>query len=275
MAAFVLSAPSGAPASAFTGSHCRTNTPRSRISSSRICVLTCNLSEEETSQLSSARVSRRDLIRNAVLSTVSISSVLGAAAINPQAALAERDLMTAKRSYFRYAPRFEGGMDFYVLTLYPAIAAGDWKNVMDAYVPKSDAVEGSEKAKYGIDRKVSDLQRYLFDPMSIWAQSFAEKGSGPNYRYLAAREEALEDQMRRLKEIASSGKWSKDKQNEGMDQQTAALDAWSKGREAINEYIVKANANLSRELRKIEVIPETIENYQPHTARPKPYGSFQ
>mmetsp|Transcript_9437 Transcript_9437/g.25114 ORF Transcript_9437/g.25114 Transcript_9437/m.25114 type:complete len:285 (+) Transcript_9437:98-952(+) len=246
-------------------------------------VLTLSAAASDRAEIASklvaeARSEKVELSRREVLQSAALAMASGAAigiAGAPQEARADRDLMTAKRSYFRYAPRFEGGIDFYVLSLYPAIKNGDWNAVLDAYEPKSDAVEGSKKAEYGIDRKVSDLQRKLFDPMSIWANSFAEKGTGPNFRYLSAREETLEAQMKRLKAIASGGKLSADKQNDGMDRQTAALDAWQKGRDAINEYISKANTALSRELRKLDTIPDDLATFEPHDARPKPYGSFQ
>ena len=216
----------------------------------------------------SAEISRRQLLAGT-------AAVLAGVSVGATPAFADRDLMGAKRSYFRYVPRVETGIDFYVQDLYPEIQKADWKAVLQAYEPKSDARDGSKKAEYGIDRKVSDLQRYLFDPLTIFAQSFAEKGTGPNYRFLASKEQDLEKQMARLKKIADGDNLSFSKENDGLNREDAALDAWEKGRVILNEYFTLANKNLSRELRKLDLIPENVSEYKPHNDRPKAYGTFQ
>ncbi|KAA8498269.1 hypothetical protein FVE85_5854 [Porphyridium purpureum] len=215
-------------------------------------------------------VSRRALLGGCVA-----AAVAAAAAVSPPEALADRDLMTAKRSYFRYATRAESGIDWFVTDLYPAVQEQKWDAVLDAFAPRSDARDNSKKAEYGIDRKVSNMQRFLFDPLTIWAQSFAEKGTGPNFRYLASQEKEFEEQMDRLRRIAKGDKLDFSKQNAGLSRQDAALDAWNKGRDAINLYLARANANLSRELRRLDSIPDDLSTYKTHGDRPKAYGTFQ
>mmetsp|Transcript_330 Transcript_330/g.612 ORF Transcript_330/g.612 Transcript_330/m.612 type:complete len:270 (-) Transcript_330:3020-3829(-) len=224
-----------------------------------------------SNEKSNHAVNRRDLLKYASLIGIPLLTSSFVFESQIESASADRDLMTAKRSYFRYATRFEAGVDYYVDYLYKAVSEADWNAINDAYVPKSNAQEGSKKAEYGIDRKVTDIQRLILDPMAIWAQSFAEKGTGPNVRYLNARVDTMDAQMKRLKKIAD-GKLGKE--DEGLTREEAALDAWMKGKDAINEYIAKANFNLSRELRKLDTIPDDITAYQSHSKRPTPYGSF-
>mmetsp|Transcript_10508 Transcript_10508/g.18054 ORF Transcript_10508/g.18054 Transcript_10508/m.18054 type:complete len:289 (+) Transcript_10508:88-954(+) len=217
-------------------------------------------------------VNRRELLQS--FGVVASTLVLGSVSL-PEPASAERDLMGAKRSYFRYVPRVEQGLDMYVQTIYPAVEAADWSSLLKSWEIKSDARVGSKKAEYGIDRKVDDVQRFLLDPLNIWAQSFAEKGAGPVYKYLETCVRKLEVQMDRLEKIANGKDLKFSKENEGLSRAEAAKDAWVKGKVAINDFIAKADTVLSRELRKLDLIPDDLSTYESHSKRPTPYGTFQ
>eukprot|EP00188_Purpureofilum_apyrenoidigerum_P003001 Plantae.Rhodophyta-Purpureofilum_apyrenoidigerum.ctg30468.p1 GENE.Plantae.Rhodophyta-Purpureofilum_apyrenoidigerum.ctg30468~~Plantae.Rhodophyta-Purpureofilum_apyrenoidigerum.ctg30468.p1 ORF type:complete len:259 (-),score=46.80 Plantae.Rhodophyta-Purpureofilum_apyrenoidigerum.ctg30468:115-798(-) len=174
----------------------------------------------------------------------------------PRKADANVNLMAAKRSYFRYVPRIEEGVNFYVETLLPAVNDQDWESLSDVYKKTSVAKEGSEKAANDIDPKSTILERLLFVPMKTWSNSFAEKGTSPKSRALLTKEEVFEKAMNKL-EKASKGKDA-----------NGAKVAWEQGKAALNEYIDIANNGLSRELRKLSAIPDNLSQFKPAERRP-------
>uniref|UniRef100_A0A7S2ZQP9 Uncharacterized protein n=1 Tax=Rhodosorus marinus TaxID=101924 RepID=A0A7S2ZQP9_9RHOD len=185
-------------------------------------------------------------------------SIAGVAIVNglPKEASANVNLMAAKRSYFRYVPRIEEGINYYMLALSPAVNAGDWGKVSQAFVKTSVAREGSEKALNDIDPKTTILEREFFVPMRTWSNSFAEKGTSPKSRAMLVKVDAFEKEMDKLKKATKN-------QN-----QADASASWELGRTVLNEYIDIANKGLSRELRKLENLPEDAKSFQKIAKRP-------
>mmetsp|Transcript_9924 Transcript_9924/g.20162 ORF Transcript_9924/g.20162 Transcript_9924/m.20162 type:complete len:265 (-) Transcript_9924:2696-3490(-) len=189
-----------------------------------------------------------------------------------------KDLMSVKRAYFRYVPRIEAGRDFFVDGLLPLIETENWSELKRvAYQVTSDARSGSVKAEYGLDRKVSELQRLLFDPMSIWAQALGEAKKRKLERSLDKLKVSMDVLEMTVdgKEVSKSRLSDEDKAlYQGLARGEIAIAAWKNGRDAINEYLDEANAGLSRELRKVSGIPEQLNGYQRRESRPVPYGTF-
>jgi len=183
------------------------------------------------------------------------------------------------RAYFRYAPRIDRGRDFYVTRMYPLIDEENWEELVEAaFEPTSDARPGSAKAEYGLDRKISEVQRDLLDPMEILATSLGErkrKVLQPSIDELdlvtTVMEAAARGETNRLKR-----KLTKSYNREDLlDPQRLALVSWERGRVAINQYIEDLNAGLGRDVKKLSVIPDSFEDYYVGSdVRPTPFGNY-
>ncbi|CAM9624742.1 unnamed protein product [Scytosiphon promiscuus] len=172
----------------------------------------------------------------------SLAGALG----SPPPALADNALIATKQSYFRYVPRILDAMAWYEGDLQSAVVAEDWPKVLSYFEVVSTArADSSRPAMY--QSSSSRMQRELFSPLSVWAQSMSIKGTGAKLRSLLAQEELLEKAMARL-EKAASGNGLK----EGESQVEVAKGAWDAGRDSLQEYVDVANKGMVRSLRKID-----------------------
>eukprot|EP00903_Cladosiphon_okamuranus_P018575 g17098.t1 len=157
---------------------------------------------------------------------------------NPAPVLADNALAATKQSYFRYVPRILEAMEWYQGDLQKAIVAEDWPKVLEYFeVVNTARPDSSRPAMY--QSSSSRMQRELFSPLSVWAQSFSIKGTGAKLRALLAQEELLEKSMAKLQK-AASGSGLK----EGESQAQAAKAAWEAGRDALQEYVDVANKGM-------------------------------
>lgn len=82
-----------------------------------------------------------------------------------------------KRTYFRMAPKIITGRDFYKGELKQAIDKEDWKVVekaFEVYVAKYNPNDPSQ-----IDQTDRYVDKYFLRPMTVFAGSFAERGTSP------------------------------------------------------------------------------------------------
>ncbi|CEM16218.1 unnamed protein product [Vitrella brassicaformis CCMP3155] len=211
------------------------------------------------------KISRRDYADSTT--AIAAASLLGLAA-GPSTAAADIDLMSAKRSYFRYVPRIEKGRDMYVLDLRPAIESENWQAVQSFFeVRKND----NTYASY-----------YLTRPMEIWSTSFSEKGTGDRTKQLQSIAKEFEDALDKIN-VASGGKSTASsgglfaglfgggggKSEDKRPPKTRATEAWSEGKAAFNKYIALANEGISAELKPLEAIPDDLGKYKRAEARPE------
>ncbi|CAM9766218.1 unnamed protein product [Ectocarpus sp. 8 AP-2014] len=195
---------------------------------------------------SSSSSSRSEVLRELgrYAAGAGVLSLAGACG-SPLPALADNALAATKKSYFRYVPRILDAMAWYEGDLQKAIAEEDWPKVLAYFeVINTARSDSSRPAMY--QSSSSRMQRELFSPLSVWAQSMSIKGTG-RLRALLSQEEKLEQAMASL-EKAASGKSLK----EGESQGQAAKAAWEAGRDAIQEYVEVANKGMVRSLRKID-----------------------
>ncbi|CAM9516248.1 unnamed protein product [Ectocarpus sp. 13 AM-2016] len=198
------------------------------------------------SSSSSSRSSRSEALRELgrYAAGAGVLSLAGACG-SPLPAFADNALAATKKSYFRYVPRILDAMAWYAGDLQKAIAEEDWPEVLAYFeVVNTARSDSSRPAMY--QSSSSRMQRELFSPLSVWAQSMSIKGTG-QLRALLSQEEKLEQAMASL-EKAASGKGLK----EGESQGQAAKAAWEAGRDALQEYVEVANKGMVRSLRKID-----------------------
>ncbi|CAM9248546.1 unnamed protein product, partial [Phaeothamnion confervicola] len=137
---------------------------------------------------------RRDVLSAAGATIVAFSAALPV--------LADTSLISAKKAYFRYTPRISTGMVYFAKELKPAVDGGKWDIVAKAFVEEVTAQENSRRPDV-VKPKSSKIQRDLLDPMKIWAQTFAVKGTGPKLRALTAEIEKLEAALDTLEAVAT------------------------------------------------------------------------
>ncbi|CAN0003389.1 unnamed protein product [Ectocarpus sp. 4 AP-2014] len=102
---------------------------------------------------------------------------LAGACGSPLSALADNALAATKKSYFRYVPRILDAMAWYEGDLQKAIAEEDWPKVLAYFeVVNTARSDSSRPAMY--QSSSSRMQRELFSPLSVWAQSMSIKGTG-------------------------------------------------------------------------------------------------
>ncbi|CAM9213410.1 unnamed protein product [Ectocarpus sp. 12 AP-2014] len=196
---------------------------------------------------SSSSSSRSEVLRELgrYAAGAGVLSLAGACG-SPLPAFADNALAATKKSYFRYVPRILDAMAWYTGDLQKAIAEEDWPKVLAYFeVVNTARSDSSRPAMY--QSSSSRMQRELFSPLSVWAQSMSIKGTGAKLRALLSQEENLEQAMASL-EKAASGKGLK----EGESQGQAAKAAWEAGRDALQEYVEVANKGMVRSLRKID-----------------------
>jgi len=104
--------------------------------------------------------------------------------------------------------------------------------------------------------RLINRRRDLFDPLLIWSQAFANKGTGPVTNAMIKQEKEFEVAMKKLQAAAKA---------ENKDDAQAA---WEAARTAFNTYIAIANKNIGKQVRKVDDIPDNLEGYQPAEKRP-------
>lgn len=137
-------------------------------------------------------------------------------------------------------------MAWYQSDLQAAVNAEDWAKVLTYFELENTASAESRRPSM-YQSTSSKMDRDLFSPLTVWAQSFGIKGSGPKLRALLEQEQALEASMTALEKIAK-GKGLKEGQSQGQE----AKAAWASGRDAIQTYIDIANKGMVRQLNKVE-----------------------
>lgn len=111
--------------------------------------------------------------------------------------------------------------------------------------------------------QVDASERYVDDkllrPMTVFAGSFAERGTSPKTRAMLEQEQLFATSLRELegsvKDIKGEGFFDPVvKAPTGAARKQAALAAWTKGKDALNEYVRLANDGLMFELNKLTTI---------------------
>lgn len=98
-----------------------------------------------------------------------------------------------KRTYFRFAPKFTAGRDFYRTEVKKAVETGDWeaiKKFTEVYASKINRNDATQ-----IDAYDSYVNLNFYRPMKVLAGSFAERGSSIKQRALLDQEVAFETAM--------------------------------------------------------------------------------
>lgn len=162
-----------------------------------------------------------------------------------------------KRTYFRFVPKLVSGMEFYKTDVKAAIDKEDWGVItkfFEVFVSKYNADDKTQ-----IDSTDTYVNQNIFRPMIVFSGSFAERGSSPKTKALQDQEKAFEAAMGELegcvKDKKGEGFFAADiKMPTGEARKKQALEAYAKGKDALNEYVKIANAGLMLELNKLPEI---------------------
>jgi hypothetical protein len=162
-----------------------------------------------------------------------------------------------KRTYFRFVPKLNEGTAFFKNDLKQAIDKEDWKVVEKAfeeYVSKYNKYDPNQ-----VDATDSYVNVHFYRPMTLFAGSFAERGSSPKTKAMMEQEALFEEAMGTLegciKDRKGNGFFAADiKMPTGAAKKTQALESYAKAKAALNEYITIGNSGLMLELNKIETI---------------------
>lgn len=159
-----------------------------------------------------------------------------------------------KRTYFRFVPKLITGLNFYKNDLKAAVDKEDWatiSKIFEVYVSKYNANDPNQ-----VDATDTYVNVQLFRPMTVFAGSFAEKGSSPKQKQLMEQEVLFETAMKKLEGCASktpgSGFFASDVP--ASKDKKVARQAYEDGKNALNEYIKVVNTGLMLELNKIDTI---------------------
>jgi hypothetical protein len=98
-----------------------------------------------------------------------------------------------KRTYFRFVPKLTTGRDFYKTELKAAVDSEDWKVIekfFEVYVSKYNPNDPNQ-----IDATDSYVNVHFYRPMTVFAGSFAEKGSSPKQKALMEAEDKFATAM--------------------------------------------------------------------------------
>lgn len=162
-----------------------------------------------------------------------------------------------KRTYFRFVPKLNEGAAFFKNDLKQAIDKEDWKVVEKAfeeYVSKYNKNDPNQ-----VDATDSYVNVHFYRPMTVFAGSFAERGSSPKTKAMMEQEALFEEAMGTLegciKDRKGNGFFAADiKMPTGAAKKKQALESYAKAKAALNEYITIGNNGLMLELNKIETI---------------------
>lgn len=172
--------------------------------------------------LLAAALAVADALRVKLASPRAIAAVLVGACINapidlsfdplshsPLIQAAHADFRAAqKRTYFRMVPKIITGRDFYKGELKQAIDKEDWKVVekaFEVYVAKYNPNDPSQ-----VDQTDRYVDNYLLRPMSVFAGSFAERGTSPKTKSMMQQLELFRAALNDLEGSV------KDRQQEGF-----------------------------------------------------------
>lgn len=162
-----------------------------------------------------------------------------------------------KRTYFRFVPKLNEGTAFFKNELKQAIDKEDWKVVekaFEVYVSKYNKNDPNQ-----IDATDSYVNVHFYRPMTLFAGSFAERGSSPKNKAMMEQEALFEEAMGNLegciKDRKGNGFFAADiKMPTGAAKKKQASESYAKAKEALNEYIKIGNNGLMLELNKIDTI---------------------
>jgi len=159
-----------------------------------------------------------------------------------------------KSTFFRFAPKFTSGRDFYRSELKNVVESGNWdaiKKFFEVYPSKINRNDPNQ-----VDAYDSYVNLNFYRPMKVLAGSFAERGTSTKQRALTEQEVAFETAMAELEGCV------KDRKGEGFFAQTIkmptgearkkqAKEAYANGMKALDEYVRILNEGLMLELNKI------------------------
>jgi len=162
-----------------------------------------------------------------------------------------------KRTYFRFIPKLNEGTAFFKNELKQAIDKEDWKvleKAFEVYVSKYNKNDPNQ-----IDATDTYINVHFYRPMTLFAGSFAERGSSPKTKAMMEQEALFEEAMGNLegciKDRKGSGFFAADiKMPTGAAKKKLALESYAKAKESLNEYIKIGNTGLMLELNKIDTI---------------------
>ena len=159
-----------------------------------------------------------------------------------------------KRTYFRFVPKLITGLTFYKNDLKTAVDKEDWdtiKKFFEVYVSKYNVNDPKQ-----VDATDTYVNAQLYRPMTVFAGSFAEKGTSPKQKALMEQEALFESAMSQLESTASvtkgSGFFASDVP--ASKDKKIARKAYEDGKKALNEYLKIVNTGLMLELNKIDTI---------------------
>mmetsp|Transcript_26158 Transcript_26158/g.26392 ORF Transcript_26158/g.26392 Transcript_26158/m.26392 type:complete len:241 (+) Transcript_26158:30-752(+) len=162
-----------------------------------------------------------------------------------------------KRTYFRFTPKMAEGRDYYKNDLKKAIDSEDWATVVklfEEYVTKYN-----ENFKDQVDATDTYVNFHFYRPMVVLSGSFAERGSSPKQRAMLEKEAQFEAAMRKLegavRPIKGDGFFAGMIQPPtGAAKKQQALEGWSEGKEAFNEFISTMNFGLMKEVNPMDLM---------------------
>ena len=213
-----------------------------------------------SSSISMTNSNNNDIIGKKVISSMmSLLLISSPIVLNPPNTIitniANADVRAQmKRTYFRFVPKLITGLNYYKNDLKTAVDKEDWAAInkfFEVYVSKYNANDPKQ-----VDSTDTYVNAQLFRPMTVFAGSFAEKGTSPKQKALMEQEVAFEAAMTQLQGCASvtkgSGFFASD--IPASKDKKVAKKAYEDGKKALNEYLTIVNTGLMLELNKIDTI---------------------
>lgn len=200
-----------------------------------------------------ARKSMSDVGKVAALSLLALSPALTQ---SPSPAFA--DVRAAqKRTYFRQIPKFQEGLTFTKTELKEIIAKEDYAALAKMFSEYASKMNGTVKDQ--VDQTDTFVNSRYFRPMTIFAGSFAERGTSEKQRALMEQEVAVEEALKLLQGCTQDMKGegffaAKIKMPTGGERKIQAQKGYDMLRSALNTYIDITNKGLMLELNKLENI---------------------
>uniref|UniRef100_A0A0G4FD32 PsbP C-terminal domain-containing protein n=1 Tax=Chromera velia CCMP2878 TaxID=1169474 RepID=A0A0G4FD32_9ALVE len=221
----------------------------------RLSALPVDDADAQVSALSRREEMRRASRGAALLLTALVTGTAGVRDARADAL----SLIEKKRSYFRYAPKFEKGRDKMVFEVKPAIDKEDWAGVMKFFTP------------------VKKGRTYEFDlldqPLTLFISTIPR---ADNKKTMEKALEEMEAQLEIIK-VAAGGKAAEKESDGGFfgflgggskkeedkrPPKARALDAYKKWVDAYNTYAEAATAGQISEVPPILDIPDDMSKYQ-------------
>jgi hypothetical protein len=204
---------------------------------------------------SNVEVARNSISNVGKMATLSLLA-LSPAALSPTAAFA--DVRAAqKRTYFRQIPKFQEGLTFAKTDLKEIVSKEDYAALAKIFVEYASKMNGSVKDQ--VDQTDTFVNSRYFRPMTIFAGSFAERGTSEKQRALMEQEAAVEEALRLLQGCTQDMKGdgffaAKIKMPTGKERKEQLQKGYDMLKNALNMYVNIANKGLMLELNKLENI---------------------